>query len=669
MKKPLRRSATFLSALLLLWSLSGCAAFPPSEGGSSPQPDAGTDAEIPAGMDFTFTNRELDGSWQEEAATLISFSSSGISVQGNGASVSGNRVTLSAAGVYVLSGSSPEGQVLVEAGAGDKVQLVLNGLTLSCSDHAPLFIRQADKVFVTLAEGTQNVLTGGKAYSLPEEDGQVDGVIFSRADLAFNGNGSLSVTAAGTHGIVSKDDLVITSGAYTVTAAGDGLQGKDCVKIRDGSLEIQAGGDGIKSNNDEDADRGFVYLEGGRLTIEAATDGIQAETVLRAAGAALDITAGGGSQNASTDSSGSLRPGWGVWTSSGAETADSTSAKGMKAGQLLLVEAGTIVVDSSDDALHSNGGLTVSGGSLTLASGDDGIHADATAAVSGGDLTITRSYEGIEGSDVLISGGVIRLTASDDGVNSAGGNDGSSVNGRPGQNTFQQGGSHTLRITGGFLSVNAGGDGLDSNGSLFIEGGVVLISGPTNNANGALDYEQTGEISGGVLIAAGSAGMAVGLSASSTQNSFMYGYSADQPAVSRLTLTDESGTVLLSWAPEKVYQNVVISTPDLALNTSYLLYSGGEVSDTGTEGYTSAGTLSGAQKVADITLDSVSSVLGSAGGMGAMGPGGMGNRPGSLDDRPGDMGGEPPEDRGENLPGGMEGNPPGDRGNRPGGQA
>lgn len=640
LKTSKRRTAALLCPLAFLClSLSACSTPATGENASgSPSPSAsgGSSSDATAvsleEMDFTFTDRDLDGGWDAASATLVVFSDSGVTVTGSGAAVSGCRVTLSGAGSYVLSGSCADGQVIVDTGDSDKLQLVLNGLSLTCTDHAPLFIRGADKVFVTLADGTQNTLADSASYSLSEEDGSVDGAVFSRADLTFNGGGSLAVTARYHHGIVSKDDLVFTGGSYTITAADDGLQGKDCVKIRDGTFDIDAGGDGVKSNNEEDAARGFVYLEGGSLTITAATDGIQAETALRVAAAVLQITTGGGSQNASTDSSGGVRPEWGGWGGNNTPSASSepASAKGLKSSGALLIESGTITADSSDDALHSNGDVTIRGGTLILSSGDDGIHADATVAVSGGDLTITRSYEGIEGKDIAITDGTIRVTASDDGLNCAGGSDGSSVNGRPGQNSFQSGDSGTLRISGGFLTVNALGDGLDSNGSLCIEGGVILVSGPTDSGNSALDYDGAGEISGGVLIAAGSSGMAQGFSSGSAQNSFMYGYSSSQPASQRLTLTDGSGNIVVSFTPVKAYQNVVISAPGLQLNTAYILYSGGTISSAASEGYTAAGTLSGASKVADILLTSASATLGNAsGGMGAMG-GGMGGGPGRM---------------------------------------
>ena len=620
---------------MLLWLLSACGG---NENSTSSGGDytGGTTGQAPQGtpvrsevsveeMDFSYSNRDQDGTYDEDGKTDVTLNGMEITISGEGAEAADGVLTITAAGTYVISGTLTEGRIVVHAGEADKIQLVFSGISVTCSDYAPLYIRQADKVFVTLAEGTENTLTDGSVYSLTDVDANVDAVIFSREDLTINGSGTLVINAHYNHGIVSKDDLVITGGTYRIAAPGDGLQGKDCIKIADGTFTIHAGGDGIKSNNTEDVTRGYITVDGGSFQITAENDGIQAETVLRITDGSFQITTGGGSANASTDHQGNERPGWGMWggsASSGPQN-DTASAKGLKAGSLILIEAGAFVIDASDDALHSNGDAEINGGKMEIATGDDGIHGDAAVMINNGEITITKSYEGIEGANITIAGGIHSVTAADDGLNAAGGSDGSSVNGRPGQNPFSADSSYFLLISGGYLIVNASGDGLDSNGTLEVTGGTVFVSGPTNSGNGALDCNGTAKISGGIVVAAGSMGMAETFGSSSSQCSIMYNLSSVQKAGTAVTLTDSSGKVLVSYAPEKQFQNVVISTPDIQIGSTYTLYTGGSAA--------ADGTLSGGTKAADITVSSVSvSNGGGMGGMGGMGggPGGMGGGPG-----------------------------------------
>ena len=271
----------------------------------------------------------------------------------------------------------------------------------------------------------------------------------------------------------------------------------------------------------------------------------------------------------------------------------------------MIINGGTFVIDSSDDALHSNADLTVNNGTFTIASGDDGLHADTDLSILGGILTITKSYEGIEGYSITVSGGTIDLTSSDDGFNVSGGADSSSVDGRAGQNTFTAGTSDmVLTFTGGTVTVNAGGDGLDSNGTLNIEGGFITVSGPEDSGNGTLDFNLA-TISGGTLIGAGSSGMMQTFGSDSTQASLAYSLSTTYEAGTQISLTDADGNVLASWTAVKSFCSVNISTADMVSGESYTLTTG---SDSQT-----------------IQLTSISTSNGSSGmGGGGMGGGGMG---------------------------------------------
>ncbi len=267
-----------------------------------------------------------------------------------------------------------------------------------------------------------------------------------------------------------------------------------------------------------------------------------------------------------------------------------------KGSEVKLVLNGVISIDSSDDSLHSNGTVNISAGDITAGSGDDGTHADGDLTISGGKITVSKSYEGLEGLNIYISGGEIDVTASDDGLNAAGGSDTGSDE-RAGMDMFADSGeNYILGISGGTLKVNASGDGLDSNGNFVMSGETVIVSGPTNGSNGALDIgdrNSTAQITGGTIVAAGAVGMAVGFSDNSTQYNVLHNFASTAAAGSEFTVTDADGEVLFTRTLDKECQSLVFSSADLASGT-YTLTLGDqteevELSDICTSNSTSTG--------------------------------------------------------------------------------
>ena len=488
----------------------------------------------------------------------------------------GGDVTITEEGVYLLSGSSENGMIIVDADETAKVQLVLDNVEISNRDGAAIYIRQADKAFITLAEGTMNTLSGGDSY-VSIDDNNIDGVIFAKSDLTINGKGSLNVTAVTGHGIVSKDDLKVTGGAVTVTAEGHGLSGKDSVRIGGGTengqdaansavtLNITAGKDGIHSENTDKEDKGFIYIEDGSITVVSDGDSISAGIYLQIDGGTFNLTAGKGSANK---------------TVARDEDGSDISTKGIKAGGKMIINNGSFFIDSQDDALHSGSNLIVTGGQFDIATGDDGLHADETATVAGGTVNISTCYEGIEGNEVIISGGYIRLYATDDGLNAAGGRDGSGFGGRFGGES--EGGFHggtdsvsSLLISGGTIYVNAEGDGIDSNGTITVTGGEIYVSGPESSANGAIDYEYSAQITGGTFVAVGNSGMAMNFGESSTQGSVLISTS-NCKAGTEVSLKDGGGNVLVSYTAESGFNSVVVSCPGMVQGGTYTVHVGNE---------------------------------------------------------------------------------------------
>lgn len=548
----------------------------------------------------------------DHPTTRVTLLDTTVVAEGPGVEVAGTTVAIVSAGTYEISGTVADGRIVVDTEDDSSVVLVFNGVVISCSTSSPVYVRNAEKVIITLVDGTENYVADGTAYIL--EDGGSDGpsaAVFSADDLTINGGGSLTVVANCNHGIQSKDDLRITGGTLTVDAINDGLRGRDSITIRDAEIAIRAGGDGLQSDNEDGAEVGTITVESGSISIIAVLDGMQAATNLAIHGGNISIVAGGGSANSSKTGGGM----WSNWnTQMSAADANAISAKGLKAGVSLSITGGTIDIDSADDAVHSNDTLVIRGGTIDVASGDDGIHADTSLAIDGGEITITKSYEGVESADITINDGVIHVVASDDGINAAGGNDGSAMGGRPGQNMFTSSGDQSLTINGGTLLVDAGGDGLDINGPIRMTGGLVVINGPTDNANGALDYSGSFTISGGLLVAAGSAGMAQAPSTSSTQNSAIMTFSSAVAAGTLLHLAGSDGDGVVTFAPTKVFQSVVLSSPDLAIGESYTLYSGGGSTGSYDEGLYSSGAYTPGTEVTSFTVSSTLTTLGSYSG-------------------------------------------------------
>ncbi|MFT9497334.1 carbohydrate-binding domain-containing protein, partial [Anaerosolibacter sp.] len=483
--------------------------------------------------------------WKNENPSYIEFNETNAIVNGSGVEVKDGQVKITAAGVYAFSGKLDNGQIIVDVQNKGNVKLILNGVEINSADNAPIYVKNAGKTIITLQEGTENFISDGAEYILADASSdEPNAAIFSKDSLTINGSGTVTVRGNYNDGITSKDDLKITGGKIQIYSTDDGLIGRDMVAVKGGNITIEAGGDGIKATNDTDASKGFIALEGGSFDIKSEKDGIQAETSLLISDGTYNIFSGGGNTkgtvkvdaqakgpwrnpkgNRDTSTSATPTPPEPTTTpasqpqpiTANTSVTEEESKKGIKAAIDISIGGGTFHIDSADDAIHSNTNVTINGGDISIASGDDGIHADTVVKIDGGKINITKSYEGIEGTEVTIGGGEIHVTASDDGINVAGGNDGSAVNGRPGENNFGPSENTELTINGGYISVDSSGDGLDANGSIYMSGGTVLVNGPTAGNNGALDYDRTFEMTGGFLIAAGSSGMAQAPSEESTQ--------------------------------------------------------------------------------------------------------------------------------------------------------
>lgn len=536
-----------------------------------------------------FSDRDMETGYDEEKSVNIKLADNGTTSDSDTVKISDNIVTITEEGTYVLTGALTDGMVIVEVKDTEKVQLVLNGVEITNETSAAIYVRSADKVFITTTENAENVLENGGEYTAID-DNNIDAVIFSKSDLTLNGTGSLMINAEAGHGIVSKDDLVLTSGTYEIQSASHGLSGKDSVRVANGTYTITSEKDGIHAENADDDSLGFVYLAEGNFEIVAKGDGISAGNWLQSDGGTYTIIAGDGSENVQKNGQKWEFGPRGEQENTAEE--NSVSMKGIKAAGDLTVTAGKYDLNTADDSIHSNANTTISGGEWTIASGDDGIHGNSATTISGGTIEITQSYEGIEGLSIDITGGDIQLVSSDDGLNAAGGNDSSGFEG-PGGDQFAAEDGAYIHISGGKLKVNASGDGIDSNGELTISSGETYVSGPTNNGNGTLDYSGTAKITGGIFVGAGSSGMAQSFGEDSTQGVIFVAMNS-QSSKSAITLLDADKKEIVSWTPDKEYTSVIISAPSVKEGGQY--------------------TLTAEETTENITMDSL--IYGNAQGMG-----------------------------------------------------
>ncbi len=520
-------------ALLLAFALTLSSCGSAADTGSSAVTTTAASVDNAVSKSEMFTERDLSDDYDESEAETITLSGSSAKTSAaSGVSIDGSTITISAEGVYVVSGSLSDGQIIVDADDAAKVQIVLKDASVTSSDSAALYVKSADKVFVTTAAGTENTLANGGSFTA-DGDTNVDGAVYAKDDITFNGSGSLTISSPTGHGVVGNDDVKFGGGTYVITASGHGVKANDSARFAESDVTITAGSD---------------------------KDGVH-------------------------------------------------------------------VADSDvEDAAQSESFFYMADGSLTINAQDDGIHADAKVIIEGGTITVNESYEGIEGLAISISGGSTTVVATDDGLNAAGGN--STSNGAFGGDDWsggmmnEGGSSGSIVISGGNLSITAGGDGVDSNGSVEITGGYTVVQGPANGDTSVLDYNSTATITGGSFIGTGGAGMAENFS--SAEQGLIAVNVGNQSAGSSVTLKDGSGSVIAEVTPGLDYAVVYISTEDMKKGETYTL---------------TAGTYSESITLSDLMYSTLSGGMGGSfgggGPRGGMNEGGM--HDGGKDGMNGDM--------------------------------
>ena len=595
-----------------------------------------------ANLDLAYSDRDMDASYDDSSATHIALSGTSASVEGEGASVDGGTVTISQAGTYVVSGSLSDGQLVVDAPDDAKVQIVLAGVSITYEDGPAIYAKNADKCFVTLEDGTENALSDGTDYVLEEDSDEPYATLFSNCDLTLNGSGSLTVTANYRHGICSKDDLVVTGGTINVTAVEDALRGHDSVKIADGTFNLVAGGDAVKSNKDTKATKGFVNITGGTFSIQAGDKAVKAETYIGVSGGSFNITSGDDAFHSNLE-----------MAISGGTFSVTAGDDAFHAETVLTIDDGTIDVASCYEGYEAEK-VYVNGGTTHIVAIDDALNAsaadltgddssttegegalpeapgDAGAAAAGGGQAPEAPADGQAPSASGSSNGGAAPGASNasreampagqaPGASGQGGAapDGGASQGempqqgaaqssdaavQPGGNGGQgdlAGGNAPgqtddnclIQINGGYIEIDAQGDGVDSNGNVEVTGGVLLVNGTTSNGDGAFDYDGEATVTGGTVVMVGSTGMAQNFSGGTQP--FLFSTDVSGNAGDTVAIVDESGNVVASFTASKAFAMVCASSPALTEGGSYSVVVGGTVTGANADGYTDSGTVTG----------------------------------------------------------------------------
>jgi len=411
--------------------------------------------------DQMFTERDTRVEYDKSNSVNISLNKNSISCSSEAVSINGSTVTIKDKGTYVISGTLDNGMIVVNAEATDKLQIVLNNASVKSETSSPIYIKQAEKVFLTLDNGTKNRLeNGGKFVAVGSE--AIDAVIYSTADITLNGSGSLTVDSPAGHGISTKDDLVITGGTYTVNSALRGLDANDSIRLKDANIQVVSGKDSLKVENLEDTDKGYVYINSGTFTLTSNGDAISASSYIHVENGSFNIT------TSSTDTTLSL--------------------KALKSATDIIVKNGTFIINSMDDALHSDNMISIQGGTFELSSDDDAING-YLVQIGAGDIKIIKSKNGVCGKDVEITGGKLDITSDNDAISA----EGIDENGNPTNEGI-------VLISGGQIIANAKGDCIQVKGKFYLSGGHVELY--ASNVGGAelIDYDVESKITGGFLV-------------------------------------------------------------------------------------------------------------------------------------------------------------------------
>lgn len=505
----------------------------------------------------------LDYVWDSTKVVKITLNQTSIACTSKDVTINGTTATITAKGSYEISGTLNDGQIIVDADG--LVRLILKNANISSSTTSPVFINQADKAIIILPEGTTSTIADGTNYTVTPDS--LNAAVFSKDYLAVYGKGKLIVNGNYNSGISSKDELIIQSGILDVTAVGAGIKGKDYLKIYDGDITVNSGGDALKSDNDSlVSSLGYVDIENGTFALVSANDGISASNLVNITGGAFNIITGGGS---------AITPGL-------------ESTKGIKARNI-AISGGTFIINSSDNSIDADNDIVINSGTFTLYSADKPLDCDSTIVINNGDVNIVKAEKGISGHHITFNGGKVNVVSKNDCIKATLGTD----------LTTDDGSSVNVKGATVLLSTEKG-DALDSNGSITVTSGVLVIQGSQTSPDDAISYRSSCLISGGVVTAAGATSLAPSLA--SSQNSVSIRFSSILAPGTIINIQDTSGNSLLTYKVTKYAYSLVVSAPALTTATTYNVYTGGSTTGSGLNGYYPDGVYTAGTKRGSFTV-------------------------------------------------------------------
>jgi len=516
-----------------------------------------------------------DYTWDEQSLIYITLNGNSITASSPLVNISGSTATIKGKGNYKISGTLNNGRIIVDAKDEDLVRLILNNASIHYPSGPALFIDDAKKVVIALPEGTKNVLTDGQSYADPDDD--PNAALFSKTNLTIFGSGELSVTGNYKDGITGKDGLLLKSGNYVVKAVDDAVRGKDYLIARDGNYNLESGGDAMKSDDESGTGTGEVVIFDGTYLIRSGGDGISAKNRAIIDGGRFDIVCGGGYE---------------------ADT-NSVSQKGIKADELVRLKADSLTIDATDHAIDSDNSIEIISGSYTIYTARAGFHSNNSTIVIDGDINIIRSMEGFESHNIIMNGGSMHIISIDDGFSATAGYD------------VDVDDQSLIRINDGLLVVDCiRGDGIDSNGSIELNGGKVVIHGPLEAPEVAVDHNNTFKIAGGFIAASGTNSELMEYpDSTSTQNSIVAIFSNSYPEETIFNITDDAGTSVVSFKPSGDYQSVIFSSAALVTGKSYYLNIGGTSDGEFIDGVSEGGTYNSGSRMASFTITQPVTIL------------------------------------------------------------
>ena len=484
---------------------------------------------------------EQDLSWDTSSETAIDLSNPTAT---DGVTVEDGTLTITKAGTYKLSGEY-QGQIKVKTADSDVVRLVLDNANITNSSGAALNVVNADEVILYSASGTTNTISDGADYTATGED-DPDAVVYSKADMTIAGEGTLKVNGNHEDGIHTSDGLVIASGTLEVNAANTGIKGKDYVDILGGTINVTAQQDGIKSTNDTDEGQGWTRLSNGTVTVNAGDDGFKASRVVEISGGSLTVE---------------------------------QSDEGIEA-QYINVFGGDVNVTSADDGMNAS--LKTSDSESTDSSANTSDTANQQqnnqqqGSLPGGQQsgTSNQQQQGM-GQPPAMSG------TSQDGTSQNGTTGtGQQGMGQPPQGGMPGGGGGTfevidaaINVSGGHVTVNAEGDGIDSNGVTTLSGGTLIVNGPSQGGNAALDTNGDLLLNGATVLSGSTADMFEAPSTNSTSGYLKLTNSSGFEQGSTVQVADSSGKVVANYKVTKSnVQLVLVSSSSIVKGQSYTAY-------------------------------------------------------------------------------------------------